>query len=67
MAGILQKAEGKFGQNKPFKTNHLLAYKHPHSSISKKPSTIIGYQSVGHPELEPKKPNRLGLNPYKEM
>ncbi len=48
----------RFGQNKPFKTNHLLVYKHPHSSISKTPSTI-GYQSVGHPALELKKPNRL--------
>lgn len=53
-AGLLRKAEGNLG-----KTNHLLVYKHPHSSISKKPSTI-GYQSVGHQQLEPKKPNRLG-------
>jgi len=60
MAGPSSKGWRKFGQNKPFKTNHLLVYKHPHSSISKKPSTILGYQSVGHPELEPKKPNRLG-------
>lgn len=59
MAGILQKAEGNLGKTNLLKQTIYWSTNIHILQSPKKPSTI-GYQSVGHPELEPKEPNRLG-------
>ncbi len=66
MASILRKAEGNLGKTNLLKQTIYWSTNIHILQSPKKPSTIIGYQSVGHPELEPKTKSPW-LNPYKEM